>query len=77
MSASFVVAGATGRVGSVVASELLSRGASTAVVVRGCEAASQWEARIATAAVGTLTDRDFLARTLQGASGSCRRAIGR
>jgi uncharacterized protein YbjT (DUF2867 family) len=75
MSASFVVAGATGRVGSVVAS--LSRGASIAVIVRGSEAASQWEARSATAAVGTLTDHDFLARTLQGASGSCRRAIGR
>jgi uncharacterized protein YbjT (DUF2867 family) len=69
MPASFVVAGATGRVGSVVASELLSRGASTTVIVRGSEAASQWEARGATAAVGSLSDRDFLARTLHGASG--------
>ena len=69
MPASFVVAGATGRVGSVVASELLSRGASTTVIVRGNAAAAQWESRGATTAVGSLGDADFLTRTLQGAGG--------
>jgi uncharacterized protein YbjT (DUF2867 family) len=69
MPASFVVAGATGRVGSVVASELLSRGASTTVIVRESTGASTWETRGARVAVGSLNDRDFLARTLQGADG--------
>ena len=69
MPASFVVAGATGRVGSVVASELLSRGASTTVIVRGSAAASEWKSRGATTAMGSLSDLAFLTRTLQGASG--------
>ena len=57
---SCVVAGATGRVGSVVASELLSRGASVTVIVRSEHARTAWSQRGASVAVGSLDDKAFL-----------------
>jgi uncharacterized protein YbjT (DUF2867 family) len=61
--ATFVVAGVTGRVGSVVASELLSHGAHVRGIVR--DAARVGGEHV----VGSLSDIDFLASTLHGADG--------
>ena len=58
--ASYVVAGATGRVGSVVAAELLSRGAGVTVIVRSEQAGAKWAKRGASVAVGSLDDAAFL-----------------
>ncbi len=65
----YVVAGATGRVGSVVANELLAHGAALTVVVRDPQRSANWTARGAQAAVGSLGDRAFLTQTLRGAAG--------
>ena len=65
----YVVAGATGRVGSAVATELLGQGAPTTVVVRDPSKGAAWQKRGARVAVGSLTDRAFLTQTLRGASG--------
>jgi uncharacterized protein YbjT (DUF2867 family) len=40
--AKYVVAGATGRVGSVVAAQFLSRGADVTVIVRSEQTAAGW-----------------------------------
>lgn len=66
---SYVVAGVTGRVGSVVAGELLARGAATTVIVRNEASRAAWARRGAGVAFGSLDDSTFLARTLRGASG--------
>jgi uncharacterized protein YbjT (DUF2867 family) len=64
--ASYVVAGATGRVGSVVAAELLSRGASVTVIVRSERAGAAWVKRGASVAVGSLDDEAFLTTQFRG-----------
>ena len=65
----FVVAGATGRVGSVVASELLSHGDDVTVLARDPARAERLAERGATVAVGTLGDQAFLTAALRGADG--------
>ncbi len=65
----WVVAGATGRVGSVVARELLAFGATPCVIVRREAAAREWGQRGAEAAVGALDDPAFLSGVLRGAEG--------
>ena len=65
--ANYVVAGATGRVGSVVARELLSRRASVRVIVRSDQAATAWTKRGASVAMGSLHDEAFLATLFRGA----------
>jgi uncharacterized protein YbjT (DUF2867 family) len=65
----FVIAGATGHVGSVVASRLLAAGKRVTVLVRDREKGSQWLARGAELAVGDLNDPAFVSRALQGAQG--------
>lgn len=65
----FVVAGATGRVGSVVASALLAHKQPVRVIVRDQQKGASWATRGAEVAVGVLTDVPFLARALKGASG--------
>ena len=65
----YVVAGATGRVGSVVASELLGKKDQVRVIVRDGGRRAAWAGRGADVAVGSLTDAEFLARTLEGAAG--------
>jgi uncharacterized protein YbjT (DUF2867 family) len=65
----YVVAGVTGRVGSVVAAKLLAAGAKTRVLVRDAEKGKSWSARGAEVAVGTLGDAKFLAGALKGAKG--------
>jgi uncharacterized protein YbjT (DUF2867 family) len=64
--ASYVVAGATGRVGSVVAHELLSRGVSVTVIVRSEQARTEWRNRGASVAVGSLDDETFLTTVFAG-----------
>lgn len=65
----FVVAGATGRVGSAVARELLAIGVRPRVIVRTEGAAGEWRGLGADAALGSLNDSAFLADALRGADG--------
>ena len=65
----YVVAGATGRVGSVVARELLARGKHTTVIVRDDVSATRWRGMGAEAVNGSLDDRAFLTTLLRGADG--------
>ena len=67
--ATFVVAGVTGRVGSVVATELMSRGHRVRGIIRDPAKATQWAAAGGEPVVGSLSDIDFLARVLDGAEG--------
>lgn len=65
----YVVAGATGRVGSVTAESLLSAGASVRVLVRRSEDAQTWRSRGAEARAVALDDRLALGSALEGCSG--------
>jgi uncharacterized protein YbjT (DUF2867 family) len=65
----FVVAGVTGRVGRAAAEELLAGGVQPTVIVRSEARAAEWRHRGAEAAVGSLDDETFVARTLDGADG--------
>jgi uncharacterized protein YbjT (DUF2867 family) len=67
--ANYVVAGATGRVGSVVAAELLARDEPVTVIVREEARGLEWTRRGAEVAVGSLDDRAFVARVVHGAAG--------
>jgi uncharacterized protein YbjT (DUF2867 family) len=67
--ASYVVAGATGHVGSVVADRLLRHGKRVRVIVRDAAKGSRWADRGAEVATGNLGDADFVAEALVGASG--------
>ena len=62
----YVICGATGNVGSVVARELLAHGKSIRVI--GRDAAKLAVFRGAVAAVGSLDDRAFLVRAFTGAT---------
>jgi uncharacterized protein YbjT (DUF2867 family) len=65
----FVIAGVTGHVGSVVASELLAQGKQIMVIVRTSAKGEDWSRRGAEVAVGDVGDRDFLTGALRGADG--------
>jgi uncharacterized protein YbjT (DUF2867 family) len=65
----YVVAGATGRVGSVVAREVLARGKTTRVIVRDGASATRWRGLGADAITGSLDDRSFLTTALRDAEG--------
>ncbi|WP_226344134.1 NAD(P)H-binding protein [Agilicoccus flavus] len=65
----YVVAGATGRVGSVVATRLLEAGADVGVLVRRPQDAASWEARGARAHRVDLEDRAALSGVLAGCAG--------
>jgi hypothetical protein len=58
----YVVARATGRVGSTVAGELIEQGRPTAVIVRDAARGAAWSRRGTTAAVGSRTDPAFLSQ---------------
>jgi uncharacterized protein YbjT (DUF2867 family) len=64
----FVLAGVTGHVGSVAASELLRRNQRVRVVVRDAEKGTTWSKRGAEVAVASLEDPKALATALKGAS---------
>lgn len=67
--AKYVVAGVTGRVGSVVAAELLARHEAVTVIVRDEARGLKWARRGADVAVGSLDDRAFVTRVVHGAAG--------
>src|SRR4051812_2474905 len=62
-----VVAGVTGRVGSVVARSLLSRKQKIKAVVRDAAKGREWSQAGAEIAVGSLDDAQFLGQALRGA----------
>jgi len=65
----FAVAGVTGRVGSIVATELLERDHHVIGIVRTPARAAAWTTRGGTPALGSLDDRDFLTHTLRRVDG--------
>lgn len=65
----YVIAGVSGHVGSVVASELLAKGKAIKVIVRDSEKGKAWSSKGAEVAVGSLADSGFLAQALKGATG--------
>lgn len=69
LGSEYVVAGATGQVGSVVAGELLERGGRVTVIVRDAARGGSWPERGAKLASGSLDDDRFLTKTLRGADG--------
>jgi uncharacterized protein YbjT (DUF2867 family) len=66
----FVVAGATGNTGSVVASTLLARGKSVTVLVRDARKADGWREKGAQVAVASLEDTQALSAALAHAEGA-------
>ena len=65
----FTVAGATGRVGSVVSRELLERNHQVRGISRDAGRAAAWAAGGGTPVIGSLDDTAFLTRTLEGVAG--------
>jgi uncharacterized protein YbjT (DUF2867 family) len=68
--AMFVIAGATGHVGSGAARELLGKRQQVKVIVRDTAKGAEWSERGAEVAVGSLEDRAFLTGALRGAQGA-------
>ena len=66
----FVVAGATGHIGSVVAHELLAAGHKVRAIVRNADKAKPLASQGAELLVGELSDAAFLTRALRGADGA-------
>ncbi len=64
----FVVLGATGHTGSVVAETLLERNQPVRVVVRSADKGADWKAKGAEVAVASLEDVTALTKALQGAA---------
>jgi uncharacterized protein YbjT (DUF2867 family) len=65
----FAVAGVTGRVGSVVACDLLQRHHHVRGISRNRSRAAGWATGGGTVAIGSLDDASFLGRTLDGVDG--------
>ncbi|GAA3608041.1 NmrA family NAD(P)-binding protein [Microlunatus ginsengisoli] len=65
----YVIAGATGRVGSATASNLLALGRQVRVVVRRGVDAQSWVARGAEARIADLADRTALGEAIEDSSG--------
>ena len=65
----FVVLGATGHTGSVVAETLLARKQPVRVVVRSADKGASWNAKGAEVAVASLDDVPALTKAFQGATG--------
>lgn len=65
----YVIAGATGRVGSVAARALLAASSEVRVLVRRPSDADEWEARGAEARIAALDDCAALTEALRGCAG--------
>lgn len=65
----FVVVGATGNTGSVVAETLVSRKQPVRIVVRSAEKGAAWKAKGAEIAVASLDDVSALTKAFEGAKG--------
>lgn len=63
----FVITGATGNTGSVVAQTLLDQGQPVRVVVRSAEKGEAWRAKGADVAIAEISDAAALAKALEGA----------
>jgi uncharacterized protein YbjT (DUF2867 family) len=63
----FVITGATGHTGSIVAQTLLEQGKPVRVVVRDAARGASWKAKGAEVAVASLDDAEALARAFRGA----------
>jgi uncharacterized protein YbjT (DUF2867 family) len=70
MMSIFVVAGATGHVGSVVARELLAAGHKVRAIVRNIDKAKALASQGADLLAGELSDVGFLTRAMRGADGA-------
>jgi len=66
----FVIAGATGNTGSVVAGTLLAQGKLATVLVRDAQKAGSWRQRGAQVSTASLENTDALAEALAGAEGA-------
>jgi uncharacterized protein YbjT (DUF2867 family) len=66
----FVISGATGNTGSVVAETLLDQGQPVRVIVRSEEKGEAWKAKGAEVAVAEITDTTALTKALDGATGA-------
>ena len=66
----FVISGATGNTGSVVAETLLDQGQPVRVIVRSEEKGEAWKAKGAEVAVAEITDTAALTKALDGATGA-------
>lgn len=66
----FVVSGATGHTGSVVAQTLLDQGQSARVIVRSEAKGAYWKAKGADVVVADIMDTDAMTKALQGAAGA-------
>lgn len=66
----FVISGATGNTGSVVAQTLIDQGQPVRVIVRSEEKGAQWKAKGAEVAVAEIMDTEAMTRALEGASGA-------
>lgn len=66
----FVIAGATGHTGSVVAGTLLAQGKPVAVLVRDAQKAGNWRDKGARVATASLEDSKALAAAFAGAEGA-------
>ena len=65
----FVVLGATGNTGSVVADTLLSRKQPVRIVVRSADKGAAWKAKGAEIVVASLDDVSSLTKAFEGANG--------
>jgi uncharacterized protein YbjT (DUF2867 family) len=65
----YVVVGATGNTGSVVAETLLNKKQSVRVVVRSADKGASWKAKGADIAIASLDDATALANAFEGAKG--------
>ncbi|MEM1044530.1 MAG: NmrA family NAD(P)-binding protein [Pseudomonadota bacterium] len=66
----FVISGATGHTGSVVAQTLIDHGHPVRVIVRSKAKGESWQAKGAEVAVADIMDIDAMTRALQGATGA-------
>jgi uncharacterized protein YbjT (DUF2867 family) len=65
----YVIAGVSGHVGSVVATNLLAKKERVKVIVRDTAKGQNWSAKGAEVAIGSLQDSAFLTTALKGAKG--------
>lgn len=66
----FVISGATGNTGSVVAQTLLDQGQAVRVIVRSAEKGAVWKEKGAEVVIADILDIDAVAKALEGASGA-------
>lgn len=66
----FVISGATGNTGSIVAQTLIDQSQPVRVIVRSEEKGAQWKAKGAEVAVAEIMDTDAMTKALEGASGA-------